>query len=197
MKRFYFTLIELLVVIAIISILASMLLPALKKARNSANQIKCAGNLKQLGNSILMYSDDYDSRIPDQTGPGSGNGYWFGSMVPYSGKLEDDSSIYRCPSDDEPLWGCVSYGLNNNLDGEKLSSIKSVSSKGMVLDSADTYVLSAWHIDNGNNAYVDIERHGNGANSLFVDGHVKYLKKSEFIFPQNSDEWRLFWIKDY
>ena len=71
-----FTLIELLVVVAIIAVLAAMLLPALRTARDSAYAAQCMNNLKQIGTACLLYADDFNGTVV----PPSYN-YWTHSGV--------------------------------------------------------------------------------------------------------------------
>lgn len=113
-----FTLIELLVVIAIIGILASLLLPALKYAKDESKSISCINNLKQLGVASNMYASDFNDYLYPYLhhfAPGSlANASWDRIIAPYMGQKSISyfgDTYLPCPS--RPAAGTFpTYGVN-------------------------------------------------------------------------------------
>lgn len=209
MKKNDFSMIELLVVIAIISILASMLLPALKNAREQAKAIQCTSILKQRAVSGELYSSDYNVILPfSQINI---RAFWHHSMLEYSNM---NQSTFRkegltCPGDvapntnytDTPSFN-LSYLYNDFLGSKqvgwtqydfiKIGTIRNPSKCGQMIDGhfdSSTSVSRGmpWQIVSGLRTYKVEYRHNIRANALFLDSHTERLSYQEIYWTLSGN----------
>jgi len=198
-----FTLIELLVVIAIIAILASMLLPALTSARETARQTQCLSNLRQLGQAVASYAFDSQEYFPYATNGGGVTNLYY-NLQPYTGitplavATPAQAKIYWCPKDAyRVVWKDCQYSYTTNhfmtalgysplVHMRKMSMIKQPSTIIYMTDGVRTsagsegapFTFDYWEYPfatgaSTTNLALDFRHPNLNVPCLFAEGHVK------------------------
>lgn len=150
-----FTLIELLVVIAIIAILAAILFPVFARAREAARGTSCLSNMKQIGLSFQMYTQDYDESYPSIIPPNfdggcaprlgwlNANGGWAVLVNPYI----KNGGVYHCPSAETPFWlSGAPQGWCNAADADQtyLNAFKAAAPVGVTYMYKKAFAGGPW-----------------------------------------------------
>ncbi len=194
-----FTLIELLVVVAIIAVLVAILLPALSKARAQARETVCMSNLKQMDLAIRGYLLDNHDFFPPCGVTSNWKDYphprWNEALLPYFVKdyftktipwwnITDEFSmaVWWCPEVQASRSGSPwTYGFNFNLHNNNVPQNAAQMDhmggpeKTPVIFDASNFICTAWIIAVDPLIHIWMNRHSDGANFLFADGHAAWI----------------------
>jgi len=214
-----FTLIELLVVIAIISILAAILFPVFARARENARRASCLSNMKQLSLGIMQYLQDYDGLYPIYSSNSTLRlPYGWADMIqPYvkSAQILQCPSDTTESSNNPIASGYSDYAYNLSLGFDNVTG----ASRGLnsailtqptltvlLVDEGSTSVPASsaahWTAGHGGSnttktvspglaiyAGTESQRHLDGINYAFADGHVKWYKATNFATSARVYNW--------
>ena len=192
-----FTLIELLVVIAIIAILAAMLLPALNKARERGRNATCQGNLRSLGQAVVLYAGDYQDYIPwgpenktDLREVGWGRECNHGLLNKYG--YVPNTKTFMCPSDPAVLKnlganGWISSHLSSYLYVPSATNYNFSYKITARPPKGGTYLLftgsDVWYARDGKPG-----NHGTSVNLCYMDGAIRSVPFG-YLRPHSKYDW--------
>ena len=188
-----------------IVILGAIFFPLFTRHREPRKN-SCMSNLKQISLSIIMYSQDYDDKLPPAIFPGKTVG-WVNGVQPYLMSTQ----IFQCPSENnfpsktapnQP--GFTDYWMNRNVSGidiEKIPVPKEViilgDGDGNSPESTASYAINKLPASWLQSSDSPAKRHLGGANYAFADGHVKWLKPEDITQkrPQKDNDIYTFRVK--
>ncbi len=174
LKSAAFTLIELLVVIAIIGILASLLMPALARAKTKANDIKCINNLRQIGIALTVYTDDHGGKLPFAerlpTKPVSATNVYPRIVDVLSNYVGGAVAVFHCPNDTGGYFKAQgsSYEWNYQVNGRPLETPGVINGEVRTAEKAQImYDYDNFHRGGGPRGTKNV---------LHGDGHVEPIQ---------------------
>ena len=190
-SRNAFTLIELLVVIAIISLLVSILLPSLSKAKALAKRTICQTQLRQWGYAGLLYMENNGGYmcnyyVDRDFGGEVGESWCWWCQLPVPGTLAgaldvDYNTLVKlrsCPMQEAGEY----YSMNARVAYQNIISIKRSAEIILAADGVDkSYPFYGWAFNEINIDTRIGDRHSDGANLVFVDGHAGWLLRDDII----------------